>query len=117
MSLEYLISMDINLNSLPKSAKEARKINSKIFFTNQICKRGHLCERYTKDYKCIQCKIENKKKSSIKYNAKIENKEKKRLYRINNSEKIKKYRENNKKRYNYLSKEWRINNKNIYIRI
>lgn len=101
--------MDINI--LPKTAKEARKINSDIFFTNLPCKRGHLAVRLTSDYKCLLCKTENKVKSTKKYESKPENKEKKKLYRLTHKKESKKYREDNKEYLKNLKNNWIENNK------
>lgn len=40
------------------SRAEAKELGLKRYFTGVPCKRGHVCERYTGDSKCVECKAE-----------------------------------------------------------
>ena len=65
----------------PKTAKEAKKIQSLFYFTEKPCKHGHLSKRYTSNGWCAECLSENQKKSGNVYAKKSreKNKEKNKL--------------------------------------
>ena len=50
--------MQFDLNTLPKSRPEAKKLGAKHYFTNKPCKRGHIVPRETKGT-CTQCRVED----------------------------------------------------------
>ena len=51
----------INLDTLPRSRKEALELGSKFYFTGKPCPRGHVAPRYTSAKKCTECvPIENR---------------------------------------------------------
>lgn len=52
----------LDLNTLPKTRKEALKIGSNFYFIGKPCKNGHVSERYTKNGTCIKCQKESSKK-------------------------------------------------------
>jgi len=41
------------------SLNEARRLNLKKYYTGNPCKNGHICERYTSDRQCKECKKES----------------------------------------------------------
>jgi len=54
------------MNSLPKTVKEAREIGHNLYFTGLACKHGHITYRYTKDRACSACvKAKVKKASTV----------------------------------------------------
>jgi 5-methylcytosine-specific restriction endonuclease McrA len=46
----------MELRGLPATRAEAVRVGSKHYFTNVICKNGHLAARYTVSTKCCECK-------------------------------------------------------------
>jgi len=45
----------INLDTLPRTRKEAQALGSKFFFTGKPCQNGHIAERYTSCNRCLSC--------------------------------------------------------------
>ena len=45
----------INLDTLPRTRKEAQALGSKFYFTGKPCQEGHVAERYTSARKCVPC--------------------------------------------------------------
>jgi len=52
----------MNLNELPKTGIEARKLNCKFYFTGIPCKNGHIDKRHSKTSKCYGCKLDYARK-------------------------------------------------------
>ncbi|WP_348697588.1 hypothetical protein [Duganella fentianensis] len=48
-----------NVNYLPISQKEARRVGLKLYFTSRPCARGHVAQRHTHNGVCIECGREN----------------------------------------------------------
>jgi hypothetical protein len=48
----------INLDTLPRSQKEALALGSKLYYTGKPCKRGHIAPRYASAAKCVDCATE-----------------------------------------------------------
>lgn len=44
-----------NVNELPRTAQQARQLNSSYYFTGKPCKRGHISPRITASSTCGQC--------------------------------------------------------------
>lgn len=57
----------MNLNSLPKTRKEAVATGSKYYFSGEPCNHGHICERLTKNWTCLECQRNINKKSTSKW--------------------------------------------------
>lgn len=72
--------------TLPNSAKAARAIGVKFFFTGKPCVHGHIAQRYVSG-SCAECKAIDRVKNS-KENAKYA-----RAWRVENPEKCKEYHE------------------------
>lgn len=54
------------INSLPKSIREAIQVGHNLYFTGKPCKQGHTTYRYVKDRACSDCvKIKVKKLSTV----------------------------------------------------
>lgn len=47
------------LKELPKSAKEAKKVASNIYYTGNLCPKGHKSARYTANNTCVTCTKDN----------------------------------------------------------
>jgi hypothetical protein len=45
----------IDLDTLPKSPKEAKELGSKLYFNGRPCPRGHVAPKYTSARKCTAC--------------------------------------------------------------
>lgn len=56
----------LEINSLPKSLKEARVVGHNLYYTGKECKHGHLTYRYVKDRACSDCiKLKVKKLATV----------------------------------------------------
>jgi hypothetical protein len=84
----------MDTTNLPKSREEAKKTDSKYYFTGQPCKHGHIAPRKTKGA-CLDClKAEWAKGNETRaeyfrqYNAREEVKDKKNEWYLNNREKV-----------------------------
>lgn len=64
---------------------EARKLGSKIYFTNKPCKHGHYSLRRLNGGQCLQCEYIRNHSPEHKFDAKIRT----RRYRILNADKVK----------------------------
>lgn len=53
------------MNSLPKSLKEARDIGHNLYFTGKPCKHGHVTYRYVSDRICSDCAKTKVKHASV----------------------------------------------------
>lgn len=83
---------------LPKTAKEAREVGSKYYFTGNPCNHGHTTKKLASNYGCYAC-------SKIKYNTWAEaNKD---LIKARN----KKYREDNQEYFKDYNHRWSQDNK------
>jgi hypothetical protein len=47
----------IDLDTLPRTMKEAQALGSKHYFTGKLCKRGHLAHRFTSTRQCNDCQL------------------------------------------------------------
>lgn len=54
------------LDSLPSTAKEAKEVGSKYYFTRKPCIRGHICKRTTKKSRCVICVKEDKELEKLR---------------------------------------------------
>ncbi len=54
------------LNNLPTTAKGAREVGSKYYFTRKPCIRGHICKRTTKKSRCVICVKEDKELEKLR---------------------------------------------------
>jgi 5-methylcytosine-specific restriction endonuclease McrA len=84
----------MDVNSLPKSRAEAKKLNSEYYFTGQPCKHGHIAARKTKG-SCVECLVIEWEKSYDKrkdyfrnYNNSEAGKKAKREYYERNREAV-----------------------------
>ena len=68
-----------------KEKKEAREKGLKFYYTGKSCKRGHICNRHTKNSMCVECIPIDARKNRDKYPEKQKAKSKK--YRSENKEK------------------------------
>ena len=56
----------LDIDNLPKNAKEAHSLGSRFYFTGKPCKYGHIAPRYTKAGGCVQCqRVVNVKRHGI----------------------------------------------------
>lgn len=80
------------------SREEAREKGLKLFFTGTACRRGHICERYTSAYTCIECSKLPQRKAAVKaYDVEHE---------ITRKAYINDWRQKNKKRRYLLNCRW-----------
>jgi hypothetical protein len=84
----------MDVNSLPKSRAEAKKLNSEYYFTGEPCKHGHIAARKTKG-SCVECLVIEWEKSYDKrkdyfrnYNNSEAGKKAKREYYERNREAV-----------------------------
>lgn len=47
--------MKIDVDTLPKSSKDALAVGSKFYFTGQPCAHGHVCMRRAINHACLEC--------------------------------------------------------------
>ena len=59
------------MNSLPKSADEARSLGALMYFTGKPCKAGHVEVRYTGDRSCKACGLVKRARLYAKHAEKI----------------------------------------------
>lgn len=50
---------------LPKTAKAAKELGLKRYFTGLLCKNGHIAERITSNKYCVECKRTNKRQKLV----------------------------------------------------
>lgn len=94
---------------------EAKAQGLKRYFTGVPCNYGHICERYSNDFKCCECSSVFAKKNYNKYKPRIT----KRVseWQKNNKEKVKakakrhykKYPEKFKEKLDFLCKNYKTN--------
>lgn len=60
----------INLDTLPRTRKEAQALGSKLYFTGKPCKRGHVAA-YSLNDGCEDCRRERARKNTAKYRDKL----------------------------------------------
>lgn len=98
--------------------KEAEIINQKWYFTNQICKNGHLDKRYTSTGICYSCKREQIKRDYKKHPKRI--KETNKKSNIKNAQRVKethkKWVKKNRDKSNKIKKNYKIKNRKKYLR-
>lgn len=59
------------MNSLPKSAHEARTLGTLLYFTGKPCRAGHIDVRYTVDRSCKACGLAKHARLYVKHADKI----------------------------------------------
>ena len=99
------------------SRKDAKIRGLNKYFTGNPCKRGHITERYTSNYKCPMCHHQTRKNSDIKYrdthydniiqNQKNFRKENPDCRKVESRKYYEKYRT----RCLAYAREWAVNNK------
>ncbi len=72
----------MDLGSLPKSRSEAKAVGSRLYFTGDPCRNGHISPRYTRQSQCIECVQEWSSKNADKRRAAV------RRYSDRNREKV-----------------------------
>lgn len=100
------------LDSLPSTAKEAKEVGSKYYFTRKPCIRGHICKRTTNKSRCVMCVKEDKSLERIRHPERVKARkkreyekhaeryrEKSRVYYKENRERVV---ENSRARYNAI---------------
>lgn len=100
------------LKNLPTTAKEAREVGSKYYFTRKPCIRGHICKRTTKKSRCVICVKEDKELEKLRNPERVKDRkrreyerhaeryrEKSRDYYKENRERV---IENSRARYNAI---------------
>lgn len=105
----------MNINLLPKSAKAAKKIGSRFYFTRNSCKYGHISKRLTSTRACVECNSNLYKNNREQFIAKSKdcyeklkkdnpNFQKERYAATRKSQKS--YCEKNKDKRNDYTKQW-----------
>lgn len=78
-----------NKQIIPRSAEDARKVSSPIYFTGRPCPKGHIANRYTSGYCCVECKkapiARERNQKWYKENGSIRNKRKQSDRKVNPS--------------------------------
>ena len=113
---------DIDLNTLPKTRKEAIEQGSKYYFTGKPCKHGHVSKRISSNRACFVCGYEqsvNYRKENLEKVRAIEAKSKKKDYLKNRNERIKKskmWREANKEKQSAMKTLYYELNRDIVLK-
>lgn len=99
------VTQDAKSRELPTSAKKARRLGCKRYFTGKPCKEGHIAERLTSGGHCLVC---HRKQT---HEDKQKNPEREREYRKRNSEKMtrqsREWARENRERSNAIKKKYR----------
>ena len=56
----------IDLDTLPRTRKEAQELGSKLYFTGEPCLRGHIAERQASNTGCKECKRARDREEALK---------------------------------------------------
>lgn len=72
------------VKKLPPTAKEARLLGLKYYFTGKPCPQGHTVERQTSSQSCVQCNRERRRRDRIKQ------REREEVYRSNQRKRLRK---------------------------
>jgi hypothetical protein len=83
------------------SRKEAKEKGLKRYFTGNVCKQGHLAERYTLTGHCCECVKEEARKRQATWRS---------LNREKHREQISKYQKENREKVTEYQKLWKHNN-------
>ena len=93
-SLDFLLTLLKNWRMEIISRLEAIKKGQNWYFTGNICKNGHLCKRYVKNWVCSMCKLQWEKAKNYHYNP---NKQRAKKLRFINKLGKEVFKERNKK--------------------
>lgn len=101
------------------SRKSAKEKGLQFYFTGKPCNKGHVCERYTSNFVCVECHSEYVKKWRVDNKEHL--KEQSKEYREKNKEVISKkkkiYRDNNKELIRESKRKSYYKNREHYRRI
>lgn len=103
---------DIDLNTLPKTRKEAIEQGSKYYFTGKPCIRGHIGKRLSQSKACVSCNEERYKERFYK-NGVYDIKLRRKMHSKNKEQYLKKAREwseRNKEYHKKLIAQWWADN-------
>lgn len=106
----------MRIEELPRTAKEARRVGAKYYFTGLPCVRGHISRRYAHG-SCVTCKEEDRERNREKNAAyfrkwREENPERTREYHRRARERgyDREYYQKNRDRQIAAATEWRLKN-------